>query len=797
MEVWQVLAALLALGAAAAFWAGRLSRTAATLRQAEQRLRSLAALTSDFFWETDAESRFTRLEGEVGGALGASPAAALGRPIWDVGLRVNGDLAAHLRLLEARLPFREVEFVRLGADRQVAQVLLVSGEPRLGAKGEFLGYRGVARNVTERNRLAAAVRRTQERLRLMIDAMPAIIAYIGRDERYIFVNRGHAELCGLSAAQTAGRSVLEVLGEEDYGAVRQYLARALAGEEVRFERRRRRADGALRDVRAHYVPELDAAGAVRALVVLAVDVTEAMDSRRALAASEARFRDVVELSVDWVWESDARHRLTYVSKEIERLLEVPAGEVLGRARWEMPFLEASPAAWAEHRRVLEARQPFADLRLVRRGRDGRVSHHAVSGRPVFGADGGFLGYRGVGRDVTAEAEAAEALRAERDRLAESELRFRSLFEVSQEGMAVHRDGVVELANSAMARMLGAPGPEALVGMHVEDWVTPEHRDSIRERLQRLQQGESALAYRERKLLRLDGGILEVEIGGAAFVSGGVRRLTLVARDVSARKAHERQARELNAELERRVQSRTAELTAAYREMEAFSSLVSHDLRAPLRAIAGFSRIVLEDFRGEIPAEAQRLLGRVAHNAERMSALIDGLLEFGRLSRQPLRLRRVQPAALAREVLEEQGAERAGRRVEVRVEDMPECRADPVLLKQVYANLISNALKYTRLRAEARIEIGAIAMGLGPVYYVRDNGAGFDAALAKKLFGMFERLHEAHEFEGTGVGLALVQRIVERHGGTVWADSAPDRGATFFFRLGGEAPAAREAGRAAA
>jgi light-regulated signal transduction histidine kinase (bacteriophytochrome) len=181
----------------------------------------------------------------------------------------------------------------------------------------------------------------------------------------------------------------------------------------------------------------------------------------------------------------------------------------------------------------------------------------------------------------------------------------------------------------------------------------------------------------------------------------------------------------------------------------------------------------------------------------MEQLIDGLLEFGRLSRQPLRLQRVRPADIAREVIEEQGVEREGRRVELRIGEMPECRADPVLLKQVYANLVSNALKYTRGRPEARIEVGAITMGLGPVYYVRDNGAGFDMALSRKLFGMFERLHATQEFEGTGVGLALVQRIVERHGGKVWADSAPERGATFFFRIEDEAPAGREGVRAVA
>lgn len=644
--------------------AADVNRMAEKLEEAEARLRSLAGMSSDFFWETDAESRFTVLEGDVGNALGVRPAEALGKQIWTLGLRVNGDLAAHLRTLEQRQPFRDVEFVRLDAERSIVLVLLMSGEPRFGARGEFLGYRGVARDLTERNRLEAAVRRAQERLRVVVDAVPALIAYVNRDRRFVFVNTRHDQHTGLTPKQTVGRTVREVFGEDIYAGIAAQITRALAGEEVEFERSHRLEDGAVRDLRIQYVPDRDSSGAVQGFVALITDVTEIRAAQRSLAESKGRFH--------------------------------------------------------------------------------------------------------------------------------------SLFEVAQEGMAIHRDGIVEQANSAMARLLGAQSAEALAGMHIADWVTPEYRDSVRERTALLQQGGERIPYLERKLLRLDGTTLDVEMGGASFMEGGVARLTIVVRDLSARKAHERQIMELNADLERRVAERTGELTAAYREMESFSYSVSHDLRAPLRAISAFSRILMEDFRGEVPAEAQRLLTRVAQNAERLGALIEGLLEFGRLARQPLRKQRIIPADLAREVFEEQASARAGREVEIRVGDMPECLADRALLKRVYANLISNALKYTRLRKQARIEVGAITMGLGPVYYVRDNGAGFDMADSSRLFDLFERLHAASEFDGHGVGLALVRRIVERHGGTVWADSAPDRGATFFFRLGDETPIARSAdGKAAA
>jgi light-regulated signal transduction histidine kinase (bacteriophytochrome) len=195
---------------------------------------------------------------------------------------------------------------------------------------------------------------------------------------------------------------------------------------------------------------------------------------------------------------------------------------------------------------------------------------------------------------------------------------------------------------------------------------------------------------------------------------------------------------------------------------------------------------MEEHAPELPPEAQRYLERIRDNAQRMGTLVDDLLAFSRTSRQPLRRREVDPAALVREVLNELDDQRQGRSVAIQVEAMPPCEADPSLLKQVYGNLISNAIKYTRARTDARIDIGARAGASsngGPVYFVRDNGVGFDMKHADRLFGVFQRLHRAEEYEGTGVGLAIAQRIVYRHGGRIWAEAEPDRGATFYFTLG--------------
>jgi signal transduction histidine kinase len=234
------------------------------------------------------------------------------------------------------------------------------------------------------------------------------------------------------------------------------------------------------------------------------------------------------------------------------------------------------------------------------------------------------------------------------------------------------------------------------------------------------------------------------------------------------------------ELEARVESRTEELSAVNRELESFSYSVSHDLRAPLRAIVGFVQILEEDHGQSLAPEARRALDRVKVNATRMGQLIDDLLAFAQITRVPLSRQRVDLTHLARTTADEAIAT-ASHPIDLVIEPLPPCTGEPVLLKQVFANLISNAIKFTAKTPGARVEIGATTNG-DTVYYVRDNGAGFDERFAEKLFGVFQRLHRTVEFEGTGVGLAIVQRIITRHGGRVWAEGKINQGATFYFTL---------------
>ena len=357
---------------------------------------------------------------------------------------------------------------------------------------------------------------------------------------------------------------------------------------------------------------------------------------------------------------------------------------------------------------------------------------------------------------------------------ESDVRYRSIIDTAVDGViTIDSNGVMDLFNSASERMFGYRAEEVLgrnVSMLMPEPFREEHDRYIRGYLRT---GEKKIIGIGREVLglRKDGGLIPVELAVSEFTFGEKRMFAGVLRDLSALQ-RARQA----------VEHSNRALAEVNRELEAFAYSVSHDLRQPLRGITGFCQILVEDHAAELSPEARGALDTIVQQAERMASLIDELLHLSRIARQELVRGESDLSELGREILEELQRGDPGRRVTCTVQAPLVASCDKALLRIALHNLIQNAWKFTSKRPDARIAVGRRDEAGERVYYVSDNGAGFDMRYADKLFQAFQRLHRQGEFEGMGIGLAIVQRIIRRHGGRIWARSAPGQGCTFCFTL---------------
>ncbi len=385
-----------------------------------------------------------------------------------------------------------------------------------------------------------------------------------------------------------------------------------------------------------------------------------------------------------------------------------------------------------------------------------------------------------------ELEDRVAQRVDELRLAEE--RYRNIFENAVEGIfQATLAGRFITANPALARMLGYPSPQELMDQvtDIDPMLYVEAEQSAQFKLLLLTEG-TAQGF-EAQFRRKDGAIIWIQMN-ARMVRGESSQPDYyegTIEDVTARKRAEDELRTLNVELEQRIAARTAEIMAVNKELEAFSYSVSHDLRAPLRSIDGFSRILLDENPGD--ENSQHYLLRVVELSQRMGQLIDDLLSLSRVTRSELSREQVDLSEMAADIIEELRERSPERTVEFVAQPNLTVNADWRLLRIVLENLLGNAWKYSRKQPNARIELGTVEREQGIAYFVRDNGAGFDMRYAGKLFGAFQRLHSEDEFEGTGIGLATVQRIIHRHGGEVWAESAVNQGSTFYFTLSQNPP----------
>jgi PAS domain S-box-containing protein len=636
-----------------------------------------------------------------------------------------------------------------------------------GAHGRALRAIGTNRDITERKRMEQALRASEAELRLITDNVPAIISYLDTSLRYRFINRRYTETFGLRAQDVYGKHLRAIVGDAAYRVIEGYFAQALNGSPVTYERPQTLPSREVgRFFETRLIPHFSESKAVDGCYALTLDITE----RKRLDQEQRRAAILWDSLPIAIGHADRAERVTYANR-MYRTLFGGAREHVGRTVREVLgddiYLPVAP-----HIQRALAGEECQISRPTRR-EDGSIGTRSIRYVPERDVAGRVVGFFALIEDVT-ERRRGEALR----QLAAS------VFDNAAEGIVItDKDNNILSVNHAFTEITGY-SPEEVVGRNPRLLNSGLHSGAFYD----------AMWASIRETGRWQGEVWDQRKDGRPYCEllsiavirddqGEITQHCAIFSDITRLKMTEAELMALNAQLEDRVAQRTAALDHANKELESFSYSVSHDLRAPLRHISGFIAILLKANEGKLDADSVDYLKRINAASERMGLVIADLLALSRVSRQELNKQDFDFSELAGEVANALVQTHPGREVQVTVKPDMKAHGDPGLVRIVLENLIENAWKFTSRANEPRIEVGLEERDGETVHYIRDNGAGFDMKYAHKLFEPFQRLHTNNEFKGTGIGLSIVQRIVARHGGRIWAETKVGEGAVFYFTLG--------------
>jgi PAS domain S-box-containing protein len=772
-------------------------QTQELLQKSEERYRQLVELCPDALLVI-AEEQIVFANTAAHRLLGvADPEQLLGKPVDDfVQLESREAFHRHLRelppedsvtdtrkasaVLQLRaITFSEVVFQRPDGSRVFVEVagtrLTFQDEPAIQL---------IAHDITDRKAAAAELRESEARKTAIFEASLEAIVCVDQSGTVREWNAAAERIFGYPREEALGQRldnliVPTALRERYLHGLTDYLMTgvgSLIGRPIELVARRQNG--------AEFPIEL-AITAVNSseppmFTAFIRDITERKRIEDALRQSEARKAAVVATALDAIVSIDHEGKIIEWNPAAEKIFGYSRALALGRNMAELIMprsaVEAHRAGFTRfltsgRDRMLGQRTETAAMRA-----NGAEFPVEVTVTRIPGDEPPT--YTAYIRDITERKRTEEALR-------KSEERFRLLVDGIDDYAIYMLDihGRVITWNSGAERIEGYRSNE-IIGRRFTRFYTPEDI-ARRKPEQALAVATAEGRFRDEAWsVRKDGSryYASVVVTALRDEQGKLYGFSKISRDITKRHEAEQEARRLQSKLESSVKDRTAELQAAYQEMEAFSYSISHDLRAPLIHIGGFVEILQSEAASQLDEKSRQYLSTIAESTRQMGRMIDDLLAFSRMSRAELHKMRVSTADIVRNVLQDLQSETANRRIAWNIHDLPEVSGDPSLLRQVVYNLIANALKYTRTRDEARIEIGSTANDHETVFYVRDNGVGFDMKYVHKLFGVFQRLHSTAEFEGTGIGLANVRRIVQRHGGRAWAEGAVEAGATFYFSI---------------
>ncbi|MCB1956511.1 MAG: PAS domain S-box protein [Rhodocyclaceae bacterium] len=750
-------------------------------RASEDRFRDLVALSSDWYWEQDAAQRFTDIATAGGTPTPWIRERWLGHSLPQIAdePETSGQWPELMEAQRSGEAFSDFIF-RIPDERPDAGRYAISGRPLRDDQGQVIGYRGVIRDITAERQVQEALAESETRYRTTFQQAPVGIASLSLDARWVEANDTLCQMLGFSRDELVGRAALLVTHPDDRPAERRALECIASGAWPTHTREKRFTckDGSELWVRMNLSLLRDQGGEARQFIAVFEDIDERVAALRALHASEARYRSLVDLSPDAIF---VHHQgvIRLANPACVKLFGAAAeGELVGRQM--LDLVDAERQGDTRHR--MEG--------LLARSANGGATPEQFQFRRIDGAP----------IDVEATAVSVElddekvvlcVLRNIADRLAaqralrDSEARYRDVVEsVNEVIFQTDANGRLTFLNSAWPKISGFGIAESL-GAPLSEFFHPDDRNKFQRRVAHLLSSPGSHFEAELRLRTAGGEIrwIEATTRPIPATDGSVIGINGSLDDISTRKIAELTLKNINHELENRVQLRTAELEASNRELEAFSYSVSHDLRAPLRAIDGFAHVLEEDYRDRLDQLALQYLQRIRAASHRMANLIDDLLELARLTRQTLRKESVDLSDMAAQIVDDLRAECPERRTDLEVTAGLIVQADRVLIRVVMENLLRNAWKFSAERETAKLRFFAERRDEVLAYCVADNGTGFDMNHAGKLFQPFQRLHRHSQYEGSGIGLATVQRIIQRHGGRVWAESAPGEGARFYFTLG--------------
>lgn len=631
----------------------------------------------------------------------------------------------------------------------------------------------MATDVTEARRLEVKLRNSEERFRVIVEAAPDPI-FIQIDMKFEYVNSMMLKLFKASGKEELiGKYILDFVNDDCKALVKNRIdrinqeripVRELA--EICFNA----LDGTVFWVETVGQP-IEYQGKKAALVFVR-DITAKKRNAEEFSYQEYLLKEMGRIAKIGGWEFDTETGEGNWTDEVARIHGQEPNDQTNKDIGLSFYTEDSRKKVEKAiENTVKHKVPY-DLELEMILKDGTHKWVHTFGQPII-KDGKVIRIRGSFQDITQRKESEKAL-------IESEQKYKAFFENSLDAMILSTpQGEVIEVNNATCQLLGY-SEEELKKLNRKDLIDPTD-ENITFLLKKRK--ETGVTVGEVRFVKKDGSILETELSSAIFLDANDKEKTsMIIRDITARKKSENEIKKLNTELEERIIERTAQLSAVNKDLEAFAYSVSHDLRTPLRGINGLTEILLENYSNKFDEEGIRLCGRIRANSLKMGTLIEDLLSFSRASTSEIKKAKIDMNKLVKSAIAEIGEKGSLSKFNFKIEKIPDTEGDSSLLKQVWINLISNAVKFTSLKENPKIEIKGYQNESKAFYEVKDNGAGFNMLYADKLFAAFQRLHSENEFQGTGAGLAIVQRILLKHGGNISAIGEEGNGATFTFYL---------------